>query len=97
MTVKELISRYPGYQVIEMGYPDSLPFSELPRELSGLRGKAYEKVEMNLEVKGYKVYDNPHECVDVTHLVFGGLKRPNAKYNGTLYIYLKGDKRRMKR
>ena len=55
MKVKELIAKYPGYMVIEKGYPDSIPFSELPRELDGLRGKAYEKVEGELRVYGYSV------------------------------------------
>ena len=94
MTVKELIEKYPGYHVIEMGYPDSFPFGELPKELQGLSGKAYEKVEMGLEVKGYKVVDKPFTSIDVTHAIFGGKKRPNQSYKGTLYIYLKGDKKR---
>ena len=92
MKVKELIKKYPNYQVIEMGYPDSIPFTMLPKELQGLSGKAYEKVEMELEVKGYKVYHKPVICVDITHCVFGGKKKPNAKYEGTLYIYLKSNK-----
>ena len=94
MKVKELIAKYPNYQVVEMGYPDSIPFTMLPKELDGLHGKAYEKVEMELEVKGYKVVDKPHTSIDITHLVFGGKKRPNKSYDGTLYIYLKGDKKR---
>lgn len=92
MKVKELIAKYPNYQVIEMGYPDSIPFTMLPSELNGLRGKAYEKVEMELDVKGYEVYHEPVTCIDITHCVFGGKKRPNAHYDGTLYIYLKSDK-----
>ena len=94
MKVKELIAKYPNYQVVEMGYPDSIPFTMLPKELDGLHGKAYEKVEMELEVKGYKVVNKPHTDIDITHLVFGGKKRPNKSYDGTLYIYLKGDKKR---
>ena len=94
MKVKELISKYPKYQIIEQGYPDSFPFSELPRELQGLHGKQYEKVEMELEVKGYKAVAKPVTCIDITAALFGGKKRPNATYDGTLYIYLKGDKKR---
>lgn len=94
MKVKELIAKYPNYSVVEMGYPDSIPFSELPRELQGLYGKAYEKVEMELEVKGYKAIAKPHTDIDITHLVVGGKKRPNPHYDGTLYIYLKGEKRK---
>ena len=97
MKVKELIAKYPRYQIVEMGYPDSFPFSELPRELQGLYGKEYEKVEMELEVKGYEVHHDPHTNIDITHLVCGGKKRPNASYEGTLYIYLKGDKPRWKK
>ena len=94
MKVKELIAKYPNYMVVEMGYPDSIPFTELPRELQGLSGKAYEKVEMELEVIGYKVHSKPFTSVDITHLVFGGKKRANKSYEGTLYIYLKGNKKR---
>ena len=93
MKVKELIAKYPKYSVIEQGYPDSFPFSDLPRELQGLYGKAYEKVEMELEVKGYKVIHKPHTNIDITHLVVGGKKRPNVSYEGTLEIYLRGKKR----
>lgn len=94
MKVSELIKKYPGYQVVEMGYPDSIPFTELPRELHGLYGSEYERVERKLEVMGYDVVHKPHTCIDVTHLVFGGKKRPNSEYLGTLYIYLKGNKKR---
>lgn len=94
MKVKELVKKYPGYQVIEKGYPDSFPFADLPKELQGLSGKAYEKVEMELEVKGYKVQDKPFTSVDITHAIFGGKKRPNQSYKGMLYIYLKGNKKR---
>ena len=92
MKVKELIAKYPGYSVVEMGYPDSTPFTMLPKELQGLSGKAYEKVEMELEVKGYKVYDKPHTDIDITAALFGGKKKRNRHYKGTLYIYLKSDK-----
>lgn len=94
MKVKDLIKKYPGYQIVEKGYPDSWPFSDLPKELQGLRGKEFEKVEMELEVKGFKVIDKPHTNIDITHCVLGGKKRKNAAYKGTLIIYLKGDKRR---
>ena len=94
MKVKELIARYPNHNVVEMGYPDSIPFTELPRELQGLSGKEYQKVEMELEVMGYEVIDKPFTSVDITHLVFGGKKRRNKHYEGTLYIYLKGGKKR---
>ena len=94
MKVKELIAKYPNYSVVEMGYPDSIPFTELPKELQGLSGKAYEKVEMELEVKGYKVVHKPHTDIDITHLVFGGKKKPNKSYDGFLYIYLKGKEKR---
>lgn len=94
MKVKELIAKYPNHNVVEMGYPDSMPFTNLPKELQGLSGKAYQKVEMELEVKGYKVFNKPFESIDITHCIFGDKKRPNPKYAGTLYIYLKGNKRR---
>lgn len=93
MKVKELKAKYPNYFVVEMGYPNCIPFTCLPSELNGLHGKEYEKVENELEVKGYKVYHKPVEHIDITHLVVGGKKRPNAKYDGTLEIYLKGKKR----
>lgn len=88
MKVKDLINKYPNYNVVEMGYPDSIPFTMLPKELQGLSGKAYEKVEMELEVKGYDVIHKPFDSIDITHCVFGGKKRPNIHYEGTLYIYL---------
>lgn len=94
MKVKELIAKYPRYNVIEMGYPDSIPFTELPKELDGLSGKAFQKVEMELEVKGYDVIHKPVTCIDITSALFGGKKKPNATYEGTLYIYLKGDNTR---
>lgn len=94
MKVKELIAQYPNYMVVEKGYPDSFPFSELPRELQGLTGKAYEKVEMELEVMGYEVSHKPFVSVDITSALFGGKKKRNRHYQGTLYIYLKGDKKR---
>ena len=94
MKVKELISKYPKYSIIEQGYPDSFPFSDLPKELQGLHGKEYEKVEMELEVKGYKAVAKPHTDIDITAALFGGKKKPNPHYEGTLYIYLKGDKKR---
>lgn len=97
MKVKDLIVRYPGYQIIEQGYPDSVPFTELPRELQGLHGKAYEKVEGELRVYGYKVSHKPFECVDITAALFGGKKRPNPKYKGQVEIYLKGRKRGVKK
>lgn len=94
MKVKDLIAQYPNYSVIEQGYPDSIPFTELPKELQGLSGKAYEKVEMELEVMGYEVSHKPFTSVDITSAVFGGKKRRNRHYQGTLYIYLKGAKRK---
>jgi len=92
MKVKELIAKYPGYSVIEKGYPDSFPFTMLPKELQGLSGKAYEKVEMELEVKGFKVIHKPHTDIDITSTLFGGKKKPNQTYKGTLEIYLVSDK-----
>lgn len=89
MKVKDLIAKYPRYSVIEMGTPRDIPFTNLPKELQGLSGKAYEKVEMELEVKGYEVITKPFTSIDVTHLVFGGKKKPVVKYEGTIYIYLK--------
>lgn len=89
MKVKDLIVKYPNYSIVEMGTPNDIPFTNLPNELWGLSGKAYEKVEMELEVKGYEVIAKPHTSVDITHLIFGGKKKPNKSYDGTLYIYLK--------
>ena len=93
MKVKELIKKYPNYKVVEMGYPGCIPFTCLPSELNGLHGKAYEKVFMELEVKGYEATYHPHTDIDITHLIIGGKKRPNPSYEGVLEIYLKGDKR----
>ena len=93
MKVKELIKKYPNYDVIPSGYPDCIPFTLMPKELDGLHGKAYDKVFMELEVKGYEAVAKPHTNVDITHLVFGGKKRPRPSFDGFLYIYLKGDKR----
>ena len=94
MKVKELIEKYPNYSVVEKGYPDSMPFTELPKELQGLSGKAFEKVMMELEVKGYEAIAKPHTDIDITAALFGGKKRPNKSYDGFLYIYLKGNKKR---
>ena len=92
MKYKELVAKYKGYQVIEKGYPNSTPFTFLPHELDGLHGKAYVRVLNELEVKGYKVVEKPTTSIDITHLVFGGKKRPNHTYKGTLYVYLTSDK-----
>lgn len=92
MKVKELKEKYPNYNIVEMGYPDCIPYTMLPRELDGLRGKEYERVENELEVKGYKVVDKPFTSVDITAALFGGKKKRNRHYKGTLYIYLKSDK-----
>jgi len=89
MKVKELIAKYPNHSVVEMGTPKDIPFTNLPKELQGLSGKAYEKVEMELEVKGYKVVDKKFTSIDVTHLVLGGKKKKSKTYDGYLYIYLK--------
>ena len=96
MKVKELIAKYPKYSVIEMGYPGDMPFTNLPKELQGLYGKAYERVEMELEVKGYEVFHKPHTDIDITAALFGGKKKPNKHYEGTLYIYLKGKEKKRK-
>ena len=93
MKVKELIKKYPGYKIIEMGYPNCIPFTQLPSELNGLYGKEYEKVLNELEVKGYKVYHKPHTDIDITHLFTGGKKKSNPHYEGTVEIYLKGNKK----
>lgn len=94
MKVKELIAKYPNHSVVEQGTPNDIPFTNLPKELQGLSGKAYTKVEMELEVKGYKVVNKPFTSIDITHCVFGGKKRPSKHYDGYLYIYLKDGKRR---
>lgn len=90
MKVKELLKKYPDYDVIEKGYPSSGPFMELPKELIGLYGKQYTKVCNELDVKGYKVISEPYESIDITHCIFGGEKRTNTKYKGRLEIYLRG-------
>lgn len=95
MKVKELKAKYKGYQFIEMGYPDSIPFTELPKELWDLRGKAFDKVVDEMEVKGYEVIDKPVTCIDITAALFGGKKRPNSHYKGEVKIYLKGNKKRV--
>lgn len=94
MKVKELVKQYPNYQVVEMGYPDCIPFTCLPKECQGLYGRALAKVIDELEVKGYEVIDKPHTNIDITHLIIGGKKRPNSTYKGTLIIYLVSDKKR---
>lgn len=94
MKVKDLKAKYPGYLVVEQGYPDSIPYTELPRELDGLRGKQFDRVCDELDVFGYEVYSKPFTSVDITSALFGGKKRPNKEYKGHLYIYLKGDKKR---
>ena len=83
MIVKELKAKYPGYMVVEQGYPDSFPFSEIP---SGNTD--------NCEVKGYEVHNKEFTSVDITAALFGGRKKPNKTYKGHLYIYLKGNKPR---
>ena len=94
MKVKELLEKYPKHAVVEMGYPDSLPFTELPKELEDLRGKEYDRVFRELEVKGYEVHNKPFVSIDITAALFGGKKKRNRHYEGHLYIYLKGDKSR---
>ena len=92
MKVKELRAQYPNHLVVEMGTPRDIPFTNLPKELQGLSGKAYEKVEMELEVKGFEVVNKPFKSIDITHCVFGGKRRPSKSYDGHLYIYLKEGK-----
>lgn len=92
MKVKELLAKYKEYQVFPSGYPKTAPFTLMPHELDGLHGKAYDRVYNELEVKGYKVIENPTTTIDFTHLIVGGKKRPNHTYKGTLYIYLRSDK-----
>lgn len=92
MKYKELIAKYKGYQVIRKGYPNTAPFAFMPKELNGLHGKAYERVLNELEVKGYKVVENPSATIDITSLVLGGKKRPNNTNKGTLFVYLVSDK-----
>ena len=92
MKVKELIAKYPNHDVIAQGYPNSIPFTQLPSELQGLSGKAYEKAFMELEVKGYKVENKQFTSIDSTHIGCGGKKRPNKTFDGKLFIYLKSDK-----
>lgn len=96
MKVKELRKKYKGYKIIEMGYPDSIPFTMLPKECQGLYGKELAKVIDELEVKGYKVYEHPHTDINITHLILGGKKRPNPSYKGTVEIYLVSNKKRFK-
>ena len=93
MKVKELTKKYKGYRIVCMGYPDSIPYTQLPRELNGLYGKEFEKVLNELEVKGYDVIEKEHTDTDITHLILGGKKRPNPTYKGYVHIYLKSVKR----
>lgn len=90
MKVKELIAKYPNYDVVMQGYPDSIPYTQLPSELNGLTGKKFMAVAEELEVKGYEAIAKPFTSLDITHLFMGGKKRPNKTYDGQLYIYLKG-------
>lgn len=92
MKVKELIAKYPKHSVIEMGTPRDIPFTNLPAELQGLSGKAYQKVEMELEVKGYEVINKPFKSIDITAALFGGRQKKPIEYAGELYIYLKEGK-----
>ena len=86
MKVKELKAKYPNHLVIEMvGYPDSLPFTEIPN------GNTDE-----MEVKCFEVKNKPFVSIDITQALFGGKKRKNRSYDGHLYIYLKDDKKRFK-
>ena len=92
MKVKDLTKKYQGYHIIEKGYPDSTPFFDMPKELQGLYGKEYAKALSELKVYGYRVKHKPHVAIDITSAVFGGKKRPNTHYKGTVEIYLKGRK-----
>ncbi len=83
MKVKELKAKYKGYMFIEMGYPDSIPFTEIPS------GNTDE-----MEVKGYEVKNKPFTNIDITHSVFGGKKRSNQSYKGSIRIYLVSNKKR---
>lgn len=93
MKVKELIKKYPGYEIIVQGYPNSIPFTQLPRELRGLTGKAFKRVCDELEIKGYKIVEKQYTSLDITYLITGSGERLDIAYKGTLYIYLKGTKR----
>lgn len=93
MKVKELKAKYPNHLVVEMGTPKDIPFTNLPKELRGLSGRAYEKVEMELEVKGYEVINKPFKSIDITAALFGGKPRKAKEYAGHLYIYLKEGKK----
>ena len=92
MKVKELIAKYPNHDVVEQGTPRDFPFTNLPAELQGLSGRAYQKVEMELEVKGYKVVNKPFKSIDITAALFGGRQKKPKEYAGYLYIYLKEGK-----
>ena len=94
MKLKELREKYKGYHILEMGYPDSIPFTELPIKTYGLVGKSYEKATEDLEVKGFKVYEEPYTDINITHLILGGKKRPNTTYKGSVEVYLVSDKKR---
>lgn len=94
MKVKDLIKKYPNHLLIEKGYPNSRPFSDLSKELQGLFGKEYNKVLLELDVKGYKIDNKPFTSVDITHCLFGGKKKVNIKYDGHLYVYLKGKEKK---
>ena len=96
LKVKELKAKYKGYKIVEKGYPDSIPFTMLPKELNDLHGKAYEKALDEWEVKGFKVIEKPHIDINITHLIVGGKKRPNSSYKGILEIYLKSAEPRRK-
>ena len=93
MKVKELKAKYPHHLVVEQGTPNDIPFTNLPKELQGLSGKAYEKIEMELEVKGYEVTNKPFKSIDITAALFGGRQRKPKEYAGHLYIYLKEGKK----
>lgn len=92
MKVKELIINYPNHRIVYMGYPNCAPFTQLPEEVQGLYGNKLKKALDKLDVKGYKVTNHHFTDINVTHLVFGGKKRPNKTYDGILEIYLKGEK-----
>lgn len=87
MTVKELIKKYPNYQVLMMGYPNCIPYTCLPEELRGLHGRAFMRVANGLEVKGYEAHSVEFDSVS---LVDGEV----THYKGTLEIYLKGAERK---
>lgn len=92
MKVKELVEKYSTYMVSYQGFPDSRPFSDLPKELENKKGKELDALASDFEVKGYDVENRRIIYQSPIPMYVQGLTPTIKKYDGILTIYLISDK-----